>query len=103
VKIGSFLPNAIGRFKTRIEALANVTQLHVDRVRALLRVLLGNAIVLHPISDDSVRCLTAEVSDDHAGVLRLAVEQNKFGGGQGFPPSLTDALRFDIQGVALVA
>jgi hypothetical protein len=26
-----------------------------------------------------------------------------FGGGQGFQPSLTDALRFDIQGVALVA
>jgi hypothetical protein len=39
----------------------------------------------------------------YIGLLRLAVGKNKGGGGQGIPPSLTDVLRFEIQGVALVA
>lgn len=82
-KVAAFLPNAIGRFKSLIEDLANVTQLHVDRARGLLRVLLGKEIVLHPTADGAARYLTAEVSGDYAGLLRQVVGQNKSGGGQG--------------------
>ncbi|MDZ4857223.1 MAG: hypothetical protein SGJ26_20605 [Nitrospirota bacterium] len=82
-KVADFLPNAIGRFKTLIDDLTNVTQLQVDRARGLLRVLLGNAIVLHPMADGAARYLTAEVTGDYAGLLRLATGQNKGGGGQG--------------------
>jgi hypothetical protein len=65
-----------------IDDLANVTQLQVDRARSLLLVLPGKEIVLHPTADGTARYLTAEVSGDYAGLLRLAVRQNKFGGGQ---------------------
>jgi site-specific DNA recombinase len=82
-KVAAFLPNAIGRFKTLIEDLANVTQLQVDRARGLLRVLLGREIVLHPCADGADRYLTAEVTGDYAGLLRLVIGQNKSGGGQG--------------------
>ena len=54
-KVAVFLPNAIGRFKTLIDDLANVTQLQVDRARGLLRVLLGKEVVLHPTADGSSR------------------------------------------------
>jgi hypothetical protein len=82
-KVAAFFPNAIGRFKTLIDDLANVTQFQVDKARGLLRVLLGKEIVLHPTADGSARYLTAEVSGDYEGLLRLAVGQTKFGGGQG--------------------
>ena len=82
-KVVAFFPNAIGRFKTLIDDLANVTQFQVDKARGLLRVLLGKEIVLHPTADGSARYLTAEVSGDYEGLLRLAVGQTKFGGGQG--------------------
>lgn len=82
-KVADFLPNAIGRFKTLIDDLANVTQLQVDKARGVLRVMLGKEIVLHPTADGVERYLTAEVSGDYAGLLRLVTGQNKFGGGQG--------------------
>jgi site-specific DNA recombinase len=82
-KVAAFLPNAIGRFKALLDDLANVTQLQVDRARGLLRVLLGKEITLHPCSDGEERYLTAEVTGDYAGLLRLVTGQNKSGGGQG--------------------
>jgi hypothetical protein len=82
-KVAAFLPNAIGCFKALIDDLANVTQLQVDKAHGLLRVLLGKEIALHPTSDGVERYLTAEVSGDYTGLLRLVVGQNKFGGGQG--------------------
>ncbi len=102
-KVTAFLPNAIGRFKTLLDDLSTVTQLQVDRARGLLRVLLGHAITLHPCSDGQGRYLTAEVTGDYAGLLRLSTGQNKFGGGQPIKPSLAALLRFEIQGVALAA
>jgi len=84
-KVAAFLPNAIGRFKALIDDFANITQLQVDRARTLLRVMLGKEIVLHPTADGSAHYLTAEVSGDYVGLLRLVVGQNKFGGGQGQP------------------
>jgi hypothetical protein len=86
-----------------IDDLANVTQLQVDKARGLLRVLLGKEIALHPTSYGVARYLTAKVSGDYTGLLRLVVRQNKFGGGQAIEPSLVSLLRFEIQGVALAA
>jgi hypothetical protein len=47
-KVAAFLSNAIVRFKALLDGLANVTQLQVDKARALPRVMLGKEIVLHP-------------------------------------------------------
>ena len=82
-KVAAFLPDAIGRFKALLDDLSNVTQLQVDRARGLLRVLLGNEIILHPCADGQGRYFEAEVSGDYAGLLRLAVGHHKSGGGQG--------------------
>ena len=101
--VPTMLPNAIGRFKALLIDLANVTPRQVDMARAQLRMLLGKDIVLHPCADGEGRYLTAEVTGDYEGLLRLATGQNKSGGGQGNQPPLISFLRFEIQGVALVA
>ena len=82
-KVETILPNAIRRFKALLDNLANVTQLQVDKARDVLRVLVGGEIVLHPTADGAARYLTAEVTGDYAGLLRLATSKNKAGGGQG--------------------
>jgi len=69
-----------------IDDLANVTQLQVDLARSLLRVLLGKEIVLLPTANGSVLYLTPEMLGGYAGLLRLAVRQNKFGGGPAGTP-----------------
>ena len=66
-----------------LQNLEAVTQPQVDKARALLRTILGKEIVLHPTVDGETRYLTAEVTGDYAGLLRLATWQNKSGGGQG--------------------
>ena len=83
VKVAAFLPSAVTRLKALVDDLANVTQLQVDRARAVLRTMLGKEIVLHPTADGETRYLTAEVTGDYAGLLRLETGQNKSGGGQG--------------------
>ena len=80
-KVSTFLPSAIGRFKTLIADLGSATQHQVDRARGVLRVLLGTQIILHPTADGDTRYLTAEISGDYSGLLRLATGQNKFGSG----------------------
>ncbi|SLM48423.1 Site-specific recombinases [Nitrospira japonica] len=82
-EIASFLPNAVDRFKTLLDDLAGALQVHVDRARGILRVLLGEKILLHPTSNGVERFLTAEISGNYAGLVRLATGKNKFGGGQG--------------------
>ena len=42
--------------------------------------MLGEQIVLHPCADGVERYLTAEVSGNHAGLLRLALGKNKDAG-----------------------
>jgi hypothetical protein len=61
-KIADFLPNTVGRFKALIADLAKATQIQADKARGLLRMLLGTAIVLHPMADGLDRYLTANVS-----------------------------------------
>lgn len=65
--------------------------------------MLGATITLHPCADGVKRYLTAEVTGNYAGLLRLAIGKNKDGGGQGFLPSLLEAWGFDIQRVARIA
>ena len=69
--VADFLPNAIGRFKAALADLTTVTQHQVDKARDLLRVLLGSVITLHPTANGAERYLTAEISGDYAGLLRL--------------------------------
>lgn len=82
-KVATFLPNAIGRLKALLHSLSNVTQLQVDKARGILRELLGNEIVLHPTAEGIERYLTAEVTGDYQGLLRLIIGKNNGGGGQG--------------------
>ena len=53
------------------------------QAREVLKSLLGATITLHPCADGVERYLTAEVTGDYAGLLRLAIGKNKAGGGQG--------------------
>ena len=71
----------------------------MDKARDMLKSLLGATITLHPCADGVERYLTAEVTGDYAGLLTLTMSKNKGGGGQGFLPSLINALRFEMQGV----
>jgi DNA invertase Pin-like site-specific DNA recombinase len=97
------LPNLKEQFTVLVANLATVTHQHVDRARAMLKSLLGRQIALHQCADGADRYLTAEVSGNYAGLLRLALGKNKDGGGQAMQLSLTPLLRFEVQGVALAA
>ena len=79
----TFLPNTIGRFKAMLDDLAHVTQHQVNKTRAILRELMGKEIVLHPTADGVSRYLTAEMSGNYAGLMRLSYGKNKHGGGHG--------------------
>ena len=80
-KVSTFLPSAVSRLKALVDDLAHVTQPQVDKARAVLRTMLGTQIILHPTADGDTRYLTAEISGDYSGLLRLATGQNKFGSG----------------------
>jgi site-specific DNA recombinase len=71
-KVVSFLPDLEQRFKGLVENLATVTQHQVDKARGILRDLVGGTITLHPASDGAERYLTAELSGDYSGLLKLA-------------------------------
>jgi hypothetical protein len=61
-----------------------VARLFAERqAREALKSLLGKTIVLHPCADGAGRYLTAEVTGDYEGFVRLAIGKNKAGGGQG--------------------
>lgn len=77
------LPDLNERFKTLVGNLAVTPHHHVAKTREALKSLLGKTIALHPCADGAGRYLTAEVTGDYEGVLRLAVGKNKVGGGQG--------------------
>jgi site-specific DNA recombinase len=102
-QVADFVPNLVGQFKAALEDLTTVTQYNIDKARASLQQLMGKEIALHPTADGQERYLTAEVSGDYAGLYRLVTGKNKFGGGQGLPPSLARTLRFELSGVAYAA
>jgi DNA invertase Pin-like site-specific DNA recombinase len=70
-KVSCFLPDIVGKFKALVDDLATVTQHQVDKARGMLKQLVGGQIVLHPSSDGTDRFLTAELSGDYAGLVRL--------------------------------
>jgi hypothetical protein len=71
-RVVTFLPNIERRFKALIDDLVTVTQPQVDTAHGLLRELVGGQIRLHPASDGTDRFLTAEVSGDYTGLMKLA-------------------------------
>ena len=77
------LPDLKERFKTLVGNLAATPHDNVAKAREALKRLLGNTIALHPCADGAGRYLTAEVTGDYQGLLRLAINKNKAGGGQG--------------------
>ena len=81
--VATFLPNAIGRSKAMLDDLVNVTQHQVDKARGILRELMESGDCAAPNVGRLERYLTAEVSGDYAGLLRLGAGTNKFGGGHG--------------------
>ncbi len=102
-KVADVLPNAVARFKTLVENLSTVTQKQVDKARGILRDLVGKQIPLHPTTHGTERYLTAELSGDYAGLIRLVLGQNKFGGGQVLRPWLATSLSFELKGTAIAA
>ena len=82
-KVASFLPNMVGKFKALVDDLVGATQHEVNKARGILKELVGGQIALHPAADGADRYLTAELSGNYAGLMRLAAGKNKFGGGQG--------------------
>lgn len=85
------LQNLVDRFKKLVDDLAIVTQCKVDKARGILRELVGGQILLHATADGAERFLTAELSGDYSGLVRLvaspkillvAVNRNKFCFGQ---------------------
>jgi site-specific DNA recombinase len=81
--VTTLLPNLKERFKTLVGNLATIPHQHVGKAREVLKSLLGATIVLHPCADGAGRYLTAEVTGDYAGLLRLTLGKNNDGGGQG--------------------
>ena len=79
----TMLPNLKERFTTLVGNLAATPHDHVAKAREALKSLLGKTIALHPCADAAGRYLTAEVTGDYEGLLRLAIGKNKAGGGQG--------------------
>ncbi len=82
-KVTTMLPNLRERFKALVGNLAAPPHQHVAKAREALKSLLGKTITLHPCADGEGRYLTAEVTGDYAGLLRLAIGKNNAGGGQG--------------------
>lgn len=71
-KVITFLPNIEQRFKQLVDDMALKTQSQVDQARGLLKQLVGGQIRLHPSTDGPDQFLTAELSGDYAGLVRLA-------------------------------
>ena len=65
--------------------LGNIPRQHVDKAREVLKSLLGATIALHPCADGIERYLTAELTGNYAGLLRLAIGKNNGGGGHPIP------------------
>ena len=97
------LPNLKDRFMADVGNLSKIPHQHVAKARDMLKSLLGTTITLHPCADGAERNLTFELSGDYAGLLRLAMGQNKSGGGQGMPPSLPGLIPIRLHGVAFEA
>ena len=86
-KVTSFLPKVADRFKALVTHLGTVSQQQVDSARGILKELVGPQIPLHPTANGEERYLTAHLSGQYAGLKRLLLGQNKFGGGHARPRS----------------
>ena len=76
------LPNLNEWFKAIVGNLAAIQP--VAKAREALKGVLGSTITLHPCADGDVRYLTAEVTVNYAGLLRLTVGKIKVVEGRRF-------------------
>ena len=70
-KAATVLPDLAAEFKGLVEGLS-VTQHQVDKARGQIKQLVG-AVTLHPRKEGGDRYLTAELTGDYEGLLRLVV------------------------------
>ncbi|HET9844341.1 MAG TPA: hypothetical protein VFQ02_01250, partial [Nitrospira sp.] len=80
--LGVLLPNLKERFKTVMTDLTTPDGPEYARGAGDASDAVGREIVLHPSADGTERFLTAELSGNYAGVVRLAMVNNH-GGGHG--------------------
>ena len=66
--------------------MAAIPQHHIAQAREALKSLVGKTIALHPCADGAGRYLTAEVTGDYAGLLRLETGKIKVVEGRGVEP-----------------
>jgi hypothetical protein len=69
--VTTLLPNLMDKFLKLRDDLVRAIQFKVDKARGILKDLVGGAIALHPTLDGGRRYLTAELSGDYAGLLKL--------------------------------
>ena len=84
--VTTMLPNLQKRFETLVGNMAAIPQHHIAQAREALRSLVGKTIALHPCADGAGRYLTAEVTGDYAGLLRLETGKIKVVEGRGVEP-----------------
>jgi len=89
--------------RTRLGDLPALFCRHVPLARQMLRKLLDGHIMCEPIVEGGKPGYRFTATGTFDRLLTGLKVGNDGGGGQGIPPSLTDALCFEIQGVALVA
>jgi len=81
--VTKMLPDLKELFKTLVDNLAATPHDHVAKAREALKSLLGKTIALHPCAAGAGRYLTAEVTGDYQGLLRLAITKIKLVEGRG--------------------
>lgn len=81
--VTTMLPNLKKRFETLVGNMAAIPNHHIAHAREVLKGLVGNTIALHPCADAEGCYLTAEVTGDYAGLLRLETGKIKVVEGRG--------------------
>ena len=89
--------------RSRLENIPALFARHIPQARQMLRKLLDGHIVCEPIMEGGRAGYRFTATDTFNGLLADFSVVNESGGGQEIPPSLTDALRFEILGVAPAA
>jgi site-specific DNA recombinase len=72
-QLSTLLPTLLSKFKKVLDDMAVISQREVDKARGILRQLVGGSIILQPTTDGRERFLTAELSGDYSGLVRLVV------------------------------
>ena len=89
--------------RAKLEHLPGLFSRHIPVSRQLLRKILEGHILCEPIDENGKTGYRFTATGTFDRLLTGSIVGNDGGGGHPFTPSLTDAIFFDIQGVARVA